>query len=115
MQVLINNFEVTEFYLYPTCVIHRLVEWDEFGGAARGDDDIKELFNELLTQTEKRLGKNLHDNKIAMKVTYKPTGHEFYIGYKDWKWALGLALNPYMTGECIKLDNPINTPLIEFT
>ena len=97
----LDNFEVKEFYHYPTAVVHRLVEFDEGFHKNRhnNDEDVKDLFNELLTEVEKKLNKkHLMDNKIAIKVIYKPTGHEFFIGYKDWNWCLGLALNPYMTG-----------------
>ena len=97
----ICNFDVKEFYHYPTAVVHRSVEWDEgfHEGAPGLDEDVKDLFNDLLEEVEKKLNKkNLMDNKVAIKVIYKPTGHEFFIGYKDWNWSLGLALNPYMTG-----------------
>jgi len=97
----LDNFEVKEFYHYPTAVVHRLVEFDEGFHKNRhnNDEDVKDLFNELLTEVEKKLNKkHLMDNKIAIKVIYKPTGHEFFIGYKDWNWCLGLSLNPYMTG-----------------
>lgn len=97
----LDNFEVKEFYHYPTAVVHRLVEFDEGFHKNRhnNDEDVKDLFNDLLTEVEKKLNKKyLMDNKIAIKVVYKPTGHEFFIGYKDWNWCLGLALNPYMTG-----------------
>lgn len=97
----LDNFEVKEFYHYPTAVVHRLVEFDEGFHKNRdnNDEDVKDLFNDLLAEVEKKLNKKyLMDNKIAIKVVYKPTGHEFFIGYKDWNWCLGLALNPYMTG-----------------
>ena len=97
----ISNFDVKEFYHYPTAVVHRIVEWDEgfHKGAPGLDEDVKDLFNDLLEEVEKKLNKKyLMDNKVAIKVIYKPTGHEFFIGYKDWNWSIGLALNPYMTG-----------------
>ena len=97
----ISNFDVKEFYHYPTAVVHRIVEWDEgfHEGAPGLDEEVKDLFNDLLEEVEKKLNKkHLMDNKVAIKVIYKPTGHEFFIGYKDWNWSIGLALNPYMTG-----------------
>lgn len=108
-----ENFEIVEFYCYPTCVVARIAEYSTDG---HGDEDIKDLFDELIAQAEQCLNRrDLRDNKVAMKVIYKPTGHVFYVGYKDWKWALGLALNPHMTGKCIKLDDPAHAPLIQFT
>ena len=97
----LDNFEIKEFYHYPTCVVNRIAEWDEgfHKGYSGLDEDVKDLFNKLLEKTEQLLSKkHLMDNKIAIKVVYKPTGHEFFIGYKDWNWCLGLSLNPYMTG-----------------
>lgn len=110
MDIWFNNvdfFEIKEFYTYPTTVVHRIVEWDEGFHINRpgNDEDIKELFNALLEETEKLLNKkDLMNNKIAMKVVYKPTGHVFYVGYKDWNWCLGLALNTYVTGEKIVVN-----------
>lgn len=100
-----DAFVIEEFYKYPTCVSHRIVEYDEGfhkGSLSYSDDDIKELFDTLLERVEQQLGQ-VRDNKIAMKVIYKPTNTTLYIGYKDWNWCIGLALNPHMTGECVKL------------
>ena len=96
-----SDFEVKEFYHYPTTVCHRLAEWDEgfHKGAPDLNEDIKDLFEELLKETEKKLGKSLMDNKIAMKVVHKPSNTEYFIGYKDWNWSVGLVLNPYMIGK----------------
>ena len=91
-------FEVKEFYSYPTSIVNRIAEYDE-GFHPGGDEEIKELFDILLENTEITLNKSLRDNKIAMKVIYKPTGTEMYVGYKDWNWCVGLSLNPYMTGK----------------
>lgn len=101
-----KNFEVKEFYRYPTAVIHRIVEWDE-GFYPGGNEDVKNLFNKLLENTASKLNKHirdLQDNKIAIKVIYKPTNTEMYIGYKDYNWSIGLELNPYMTGENIIIE-----------
>ena len=95
-------FEVKEFYKYPTCVIDRIGEWDE-GFHPGGNEEIKELYDVLLENAELTLEKNLRDNKTAMKVIYKPTNTEMYVGYKDWNWCVGLRLNPYMTGEKIEI------------
>jgi len=107
MTILFNSkdFEIKEFYRYPTTVVHRIVEWDEGFHKNSPDnvEDVKDLFEDLFKIVEKKIGKYLRDNKIAMKVIYKPTNTEFYIGYKDWNWSIGLGLNPYQTGEKIVL------------
>lgn len=92
-----HEFEIKEFYSYPTAVVDRIAEWDE-GFHPGGEEDVKDLFNVLLENAEIALEKDLHDNKIAMKVIYKPTNTVMYVGYKDWNWSVGLRLNPYMTG-----------------
>jgi len=100
-----NNFVIEEFYKYPTTVIHRIVEYDEGfhkSNPRMQDDEVKELFDDLLKRVEQQLG-DVRDNKIAMKVLYKPTNTTLYVGYKDWNWCVGLGLNPYQVGKCVKL------------
>lgn len=107
MTILFNSkdFEVKEFYGYPTTVVYRIVEWDEgfHKNSPNNIEDVKDLFNDLLKTAEEKIGKDLRDNKIAMRIIHKPTNTEFYIGYKDWNWSLGLKLNPFQTGEKIIL------------
>jgi len=95
-----EDFEVKEFYHYPTAVVRRIVEYDNgfHNDSPDNVEDVKDLFKELLKVAEAKLNKKLMDNKVAMKVIYKPTNTIFYIGYKDWNWCLGLELNKYMTG-----------------
>ena len=100
------NFEKmipVAFYYYPTCVIDRTAEFEDFAGQKprfdRGDNDIKEFFDDCLKYAEERLGRHLKDNKIAMKVVLPDTGQYFYVGYKDNIYCIGLTLNPYMTGD----------------
>ena len=95
-----ENFKVLEFYHYPTAVVRRIVEYDNgfHTNSPHNVVDVKKLFEELLKVAEEKLNKKLMDNKIAMKVVYKPTNTIFYIGYKDCNWCLGLELNTYMTG-----------------
>jgi len=96
-------FKVKEFYRYPTTVTHRIVEWDE-GFHPGGNEDVKNLFNALLSYTADKLNihiRELQDNKIAIKVIYKPTNTIMYIGYKDYNWSIGFDLNKYQTGEKI--------------
>ena len=100
-----DKFEVKAFYRYPTTIVHRIVEWDEGFHKNNPDlcEDVKYLFEELLKVAEEKTGLVLMDNKIAMKIVYIPTNTEFYIGYKDWNWSLGLLLNNWEVGEKIVL------------
>ena len=90
------------FYHYPTCVVDRIAEFEDFVDQKphfnKGDDDVKEFFEDCLKYAEERLGRHLMDNKIAMKVIIVDTGQYFYVGYKDNIYCIGLSLNPYMTG-----------------
>lgn len=90
------------FYYYPTCVCDRIAEFEDFGDNKprfdRGDSDVKEFFEGCLKYTEEKLGCQLMDNKIAMKVVIPDTGQYFFVGYKDNIYTIGLSLNPYMTG-----------------
>ena len=101
-----DKFKIKEFYCYPTTVIHRIVEWDEAFHPG-GDKDVKKLFNILLEKTANKLNKHIsdiQDNKIAIKVIYKPTNTVMYIGYKDNNWSIGYDLNLYQTGEKINVE-----------
>lgn len=100
-----EDFKILEFYKYPTAVIHRIVEFDTGFHDKSPDnvEDVKDLFEELLKVAEEKVGKTLMDNKVAMKVLHIPTNTIFYLGYKDWNWTLGLALNRYITGDKITL------------
>ncbi len=101
-----EDFKVVEFYRYPTAVVRRIVEFDTGFHKNSPDnvEDVKDLFEELLKVAEDKAGKELMDNKVAMKVIYKPSNTIFYLGYKDWNWTLGLELNRYMTGEKIVIE-----------
>jgi len=101
-----KTFAVTEFFTYPTCVIDRICEFEEYldkPNPRKADEDVKEFFNKCLKYAEEKLGRHLMDNKVAMKVVVPETGQFFYVGYKDNIYAIGLALNPYMTGKCIDI------------
>ena len=89
------------FYHYPTCVVDRIAEFEEYIDQPvrrKADDDVKEFFDGCLKYAEERLGCQLMDNKIAMKVVVPDTGQYFFVGYKDNIYTIGLSLNPYMTG-----------------
>lgn len=96
------NFLPVAFYSYPTCVCDRITEYEDFPDSKprfdRGDDDVKEFFEDCLKYAEEKLGRQLMDNKIAMKVVVPDTGQYFFVGYKDNIYTIGLTLNPYMTG-----------------
>lgn len=103
----IDDFEIKEFYRYPTCVVHRIVEFDNgfHKNSPNNVEDVKDFFEEILKVANKKLNTELMDNKIAFKLIHKPTNIVFYLGYKDWNWSLGLALSPYQTGEKIIFEN----------
>jgi len=101
----INNFEILEFYSYPTTIVHRMVEYDEGFHKNSPDnvEDVKDFFEDVLKYAENKLGKSLMDNKVAFKILYKPTNTIMYVGYKDWNWTIGLGLNKYMIGNVTKI------------
>ena len=90
------------FYHYPTCVIDRIAEFEDFAdnnSHFAGDKDVKQFFEDCLKYVEEKLDRHLMDNKIAMKVVLPETGQYFYVGYKDNIYCIGLSLNPHMTGD----------------
>lgn len=96
-----KSMVVTSFYSYPTCVVDRIAEFEEYVDEPvrrKADKDIKEFFEDCLKYAEEKLGRHLMDNKIAMKVVIPETGQFFYVGYKDNIYTIGITLNPYMTG-----------------
>ena len=92
----VNRFQMKEFFSYPCTVCERVVEFEDRCGRKKGDEDIKEFFEDCLKQVETKVGRHLMDNKIAIKVLDTDTGNTFYVGYKDNIYCLGLCLNPYM-------------------
>lgn len=97
MTVNYTDFDVVAFYSYPCSVVDRITEYEEDGfHGTRGDVNIKKLFHDCLGVAEHKLNKRLMDNKIALKIRHKDYGTEFYIGYKDGIYSLGLAMHPFM-------------------
>ena len=99
-----TDFKVTEFYTYPTTVVYRINEYDE-GFNPGGDEDVRDFFNEMLKIAERKVGRELRDNKIAMKVIHKPTGTTLFVGYKDWNWCVGLKINEHYCGKMIPIND----------
>mgnify|MGYP003309981564 CR=1 FL=1 len=89
-----EDFEVKEFYMYPTSVLHRIVEFDNgfHENSPNNVEDVKDFFEEILNVANKKLNKNLMDNKIAFKVVHIPTGTLFYIGLKDGIYRFGFGV-----------------------
>lgn len=76
------------FHSYPSTVQTRLIEYDDF--KKQGDDKIKEIFEELITDAEEKYNRPFSDNKVAFEFNLH--GHIVYLGYKDGIYALGLDL-----------------------
>lgn len=100
-----NDFKVLSFYTYPTCVVDRFVEYSDMDKSKFNNDyHVMVFFNDCLKEIEKKKMRHMMDNKIAIKVMYKPTGTVFYTGYKDNIYCIGLDLNKYMKGNEIKIN-----------
>ena len=76
------------FHSYPSTVQTRLIEYDDF--KKQGDEKIKEIFEELITDAEEKYNRPFNDNKVAFEFNLH--GHIVYLGYKDGIYALGLDL-----------------------
>ena len=109
----VSDFEIKKFYMYPTSVVYRLAQYDE--GFYEGhsdclDGDVKEFFNELLKECEKRTKlQHLRDNKVAIEVVHKPTNSVLFVGYYVWNYCIGLGLNPHKTGKYILIPETVKS------
>lgn len=100
-----KDFKILSFYTYPTCVVDRFVEYSDIDKSNFNNDyHVMDFFNDCLKEVEKKENRHMMDNKIAIKVMYKPTGSIFYVGYKDNIYCIGLDLNKYMTGRKIEIN-----------
>lgn len=100
-----TDFKILSFYTYPTCVVDRFVEYSDTDKSKFNNDyHVMDFFNDCLIEIEKKEKRHMMDNKIAIKVMYKPTGSVFYVGYKDNIYCIGLDLNKYMTGHELKIN-----------
>lgn len=108
MTIYPDNFKIKAFYKYPTCVVDRIVEYNEFDNKhTAGNKNVKKFFDELMSMAAKMSTEyNQHvsmDNKIAFEIEHKDTGTILYAGYKDNIYCIGLSLNSYMTGPKVVL------------
>jgi hypothetical protein len=85
-----NDLQILELYYYPSVAIYQLAEYDYY--QKTGDDNIKILFDIILEKASSLAGHSVFDNKIVFKIKHKPTNKEFYIGYKDDKYTIGLGV-----------------------
>ena len=70
-----SEFQVLEFYHYPTCVTGRIVEWDEgfHEGAPGLNEDVKDLFDALIDDLETliRIVLANEDEEFSLKALNK--------------------------------------------
>lgn len=83
-----KRIKPTKFHGYPSTVQSRLIEYDDF--KKEGDEKIKEIFEELITDCEMKYNRPFSDNKTAFE--FEVHGHTLYLGFKDGIYALGLDL-----------------------
>lgn len=104
MYINIENFNITEFYRYPSYVNTVINEYDEmWHSKPTGDKGVKRLFESALSVVSKKLGRDVTDNKIAFKLVHKGTGREIIVGYKDGCYRIGLDVFCEAPSHTIKL------------
>ena len=90
MTIFAHNFEIIEFWGYPSYQQDIIAEYDEFHN--RGDKSVKRFFDEILKTAEKLFNKkNLMDNKVVFKLQMKETNTIIYCGYKDNNYRISLS------------------------
>jgi hypothetical protein len=92
MTIFAHNFDILEFWGYPSFQQNIIAEYDEFNH--RGDKSVKRFFDEILKTAEKLFDKkNLMDNKVVFKLQLKGTTTIIYCGYKDNMYRISLSAN----------------------
>ena len=87
-----DNFDILEFYPYPSSVQYRIAECNCLFDNFKGDIKVKNIFDNILAKANKMTGRDLMDNKISFKVRHIPTDTILYIGFKDNIYAIGLKV-----------------------
>ena len=92
MTIFAHNFEILEFWGYPSYQQDIIAEYNEFDKT--GDKSVKRFFDEILKTAEKMFDKkNLMDNKVVFKLQMKGSDTIIYCGYKDNNYRISLSAN----------------------
>ena len=92
MTIFASNFEIIEFWGYPSYQQNIIAEYDEFHNS--GDKSVKRFFDEILKTAEQLFDKkNLMDNKVVFKLQMKNSNTIIYCGYKDNCYRISLSAN----------------------
>ena len=89
MKIYSDQFNILEFYGYPSYQQNIINEWDDFW--KRGDKSVKRFFEEILNRAEKKFGKKIMDNKIVFKLRLENSDSIIYAGYKDGIYKISLS------------------------
>ena len=90
MTIFAHNFNIIEFWGYPSFQYDIIAEYNEFDKT--GDKSVKRFFDEILKNAEKLFDKkNLMDNKVVFKLKMKNSETIIYCGYKDSCYRISLS------------------------
>ncbi len=91
MTIFAHNFEILNFFGYPSYQQDIIAEYDEWENC--GDKSVKKFFDEILKRANEISNKNLMDNKIVFKLKMKNSDTIIYCGYKDNCYRISLSAN----------------------
>lgn len=93
MKIFASDFNIVEFFPYPSVVIYEISSYDDMQHKGKGDPWIKDFFDEVVNMAEMTYERKFMDNKIAFRITHKKLpDSSLYVGYKDGIYRIGLSV-----------------------
>lgn len=91
MKIFASDFNIVEFFPYPSIVLYPISIYDDMWHKGKGDPWVKDFFERILNMAEVMYDQKFMDNKIAFHITHKNVPNSsLYVGYKDGIYRIGL-------------------------
>ena len=91
MKIFASDFNVVEFFPYPSIILYSISSYDVMWNPGKGDPWVKDFFDHIVNMAEVMYDQKFMDNKIAFHIVHKKVpGSSLYVGYKDGIYRIGL-------------------------
>lgn len=92
MKIFPSDFEITEFFPYPSVILYDIASYDDIWNKGKGDPWVKDFFEHILNMAEMVHNTKFMDNKIAFHIVHKKVpGSSLYVGYINGIYKIGLS------------------------